>query len=97
MKKSFLFFLFTLFTYTIFAQAANKYVKIEKEVKPLTNNEYNLIATVLIDKPWHIYSQNIKSGGPIPTNFTFSKNPLIQFIGKTAEKGNLVKKFDKNF
>ena len=97
MKSTILSFLFTLFTYTIFAQAANKYVKIVTEVKPLTNNEYNLIVNVVIDKPWHIYSQKIKSGGPIPTSFTFTKNPLIQYIGKPAEVGNIIKKFDNNF
>jgi thiol:disulfide interchange protein DsbD len=54
------------------------------------------VASATIDAPWHMYSQFV-SGGPIPTTFTFSKNPLIQLADKTKEKGKLQKMYDKNF
>ena len=60
------------------------------------DKQYEIIATVTVDAPWHIYSQFVK-GGPIPTSFQFKKNPLITLVGKTKEEGKLEKKFDKNF
>lgn len=61
-----------------------------------SEKQYDLVATAVIDASWHVYSQFV-SGGPIPTHFTFSKNPLIQLVGKTKEVGKLQKMFDKNF
>jgi DsbC/DsbD-like thiol-disulfide interchange protein len=58
---------------------------------------YEVIITATLPKPWHIYSQNTGDGGPIPTKITFSKNPLVIFMGKIEEKGNLEKKYDENF
>jgi thiol:disulfide interchange protein DsbD len=60
------------------------------------DKQYEIIATVTIDAPWHIYSQFVK-GGPIPTSFQFKKNPLVSLLGKTKEEGKLEKKFDPNF
>ena len=39
----------------------------------LGNNEYNVIFKADIDAGWHVYSQNIADGGPIPTAFYFSE------------------------
>ena len=61
-----------------------------------SEKQYEVVATAIIDAPWHIYSQFVK-GGPIPTHFSFSKNPLVQLVGKTKEIGKLQKMFDKNF
>ena len=61
-----------------------------------SDKQYEVVASATIDAPWHMYSQFV-SGGPIPTTFTFSKNPLIQLAGKTKEKGKLQKMYDKNF
>jgi thiol:disulfide interchange protein DsbD len=61
-----------------------------------SDKQYEVVASATIDAPWHIYSQFV-SGGPIPTHFTFSKNPLIQLAGKTKEIGKLQKMYDKNF
>lgn len=35
---------------------------------------------------WHLYSQYIEEGGPIPTSFSFSEN-LFVAIGKPIENG----------
>lgn len=57
--------------------------------------EVNIVATV--PSPWHIYSQNLVGDGPVPTKFTFTKNPLVTLNGKTSEKGKLQTVHDKNF
>ncbi len=62
-----------------------------------SNNVYDVVIKANLPKPWHIYSQNTGDGGPIPTKITFNKNPLINFIGKIVEVGNLEKKYDENF
>lgn len=61
------------------------------------DGNYKLIITASIPAPWHIYAQTTPEGGPVPTSFTFIKNPLVTLVGKTAEKGNLKTMHDKNF
>jgi thiol:disulfide interchange protein DsbD len=58
---------------------------------------YEVKASVIVEKPWHIYSQNTGKGGPVPTSFSFKPNPLVSLDGKTKENGKLEKVFDKNF
>lgn len=65
--------------------------------KKKSTNTYELIATATVVKPWHIYSQNTRDGGPLPTKFTFNNNPLVTLVGKTNETGKLDKVYDKNF
>jgi len=55
------------------------------KAEPLKSNEYNLVFTASIDKGWHLYSQFIDEGGPVPTAFTFEKNNDVQVIGKPTE------------
>jgi thiol:disulfide interchange protein len=55
------------------------------KAEPLKSNEYNLVFTASIDKGWHLYSQFIGEGGPVPTAFTFEKNSDVQVIGKPTE------------
>lgn len=45
--------------------------------------DVELITIATIEKGWHLYSQNIKDGGPIPTTFYFKDE--IKVIGKTSE------------
>ena len=60
-------------------------------------NDYQIVITATVKKPWHIYSQNTGSGGSIPTKISFAKNPLITLDGAVKEKGKLEKVFDNNF
>jgi len=44
---------------------------------------------------WHIYSLNLKPGGPMPTRFTFDQQKGYSLVGKTHEEGNAVRYYDK--
>jgi len=54
--------------------------------------EVHMIATIGGD--FHMYAQDAGGDGPIPTSFTFTKNPLFILDGGVKEKGQLVKKFE---
>src|SRR4051812_38327064 len=58
---------------------------------------YEVVLTATMPKPWHIYSQNTGEGGPVPTTFKFTKNPLLTFDGSVKEVGKLKQQFDKLF
>lgn len=65
-------------------------------VEKVSNTEYKLITKAIIDKGWHLYSQNVPDGGPIPTKFTFIEDGTFTLKGKTKEdKGETVQ--DKIF
>ena len=95
MKKIIVLFCAVVFAMNVDAQKANP-VKWTFTAIKKSDKQYEVVASATIDAPWHMYSQFV-SGGPIPTTFTFSKNPLIQLAGKTKEKGKLQKMYDKNF
>ena len=48
-------------------------------------NEATLLLKAKIDKPWHLYSQDIGPGGPIPTSFKFTPNANYSLVGKVTE------------
>ncbi|MGC8864727.1 MAG: cytochrome c biogenesis protein CcdA [Bacteroidales bacterium] len=58
--------------------------------------EYTLTLTAKIDKNWHLYSQYVKEGGPIPTSFRFDPSSDYQLIGK-VEEPRPKRMFDPNF
>jgi thiol:disulfide interchange protein len=65
--------------------------------KKVSNTEAELILTAKIDKGWHVYSQFIKEGGPIPTSFSFNPSGDYKRIGKVSETPKAVSAFDKTF
>lgn len=52
--------------------------------------------TARVNDDWHIYSQN-PGDGPLPTKFTFVKNPFVSYDGQVREAGKLTKVFEKSF
>ena len=64
--------------------------------KKIGDKTFELHFTATIGNRWHLYAQDAGEG-PVPTTFTFTKNPLITFEGKIKELGKLEKSFDKNF
>ena len=60
--------------------------------KKIADKTYEVHITAKLNGDWHIYAQNVGVDGPIPTTFTFTKNPLLSFDGKVKENGKVVKK-----
>jgi len=96
MKKTILFFFASFIFAGSFAQMENP-VKWTYTAKKIKGDVYELHMTAVLEPKWHIYSQDIKGDGPVPTSFTFDKNPLIKTDGKVVELGKLEKEYDKNF
>jgi Disulphide bond corrector protein DsbC len=82
--------------FTVFTATAQK-VTWSYTAKKIAGGKYELHITATPPAGWHIYSQNTPDGGPLPTAFTFNKNPLVTVAGKPKETGKMVKYFDKGF
>lgn len=74
-----------------------KPVKWTTAVNKISGQEYELVIKAKIDNNWHLYSQQVPEGGPIPTTFYFKDSlRAYQFIGKPQEgKGH--ESFDNVF
>jgi thiol:disulfide interchange protein len=72
-------------------------VKWKFESGKTSGNEYELIFTATIDRPWHMYGMYIPSDGPIATTIHFEKETGYELVGKTTEVTKPVEKFDPNF
>lgn len=89
MKKILLLLAFIL-SATSFSQI-HKPVKWATSVVAVSGTTYDLVMQATIEANWHLYSQNVPDNGPIPTAFTFSKNPNFELVGKVIEeKGQTV-------
>lgn len=51
----------------------------------ISDDEIDLIFTAEIDNKWHLYSQDLPEGGPIPTTFTFAGTDAFRLSGKVRE------------
>jgi thiol:disulfide interchange protein DsbD len=71
---------------------SSKEVKWSFSSKKIADKTYEVVLTAVVNGNWHIYSQNVGVDGPIPTAFTFTKNPLLAFDGAVKENGKLIKK-----
>lgn len=81
---------------TAVAQVKNP-VKWAFSVKKVSGGVFQIHMNATIEQGWHIYSQSTPEGGPIPTAFTFSKNPLVTVSGKVKEIGKVEKHFEPLF
>jgi thiol:disulfide interchange protein DsbD len=59
--------------------------------------EYDLIFTAGIENKWHLYSQRLPEGGPIPTSFRFEESGHYERIGEVEEITEPEVKFDPSF
>ncbi len=69
------------------AQFVNNHVKWIFTSKQISDDEYDLILNAKIDTGFHLYSQFVGEGGPIPTSFTFEKSSDYKLEGKVKETG----------
>lgn len=88
-------FLLAILIFPVFAQI-HEPVKWSFSQQDLGNDEVMLIMSAKMDKGWHLYSQFIPEGGPIPTTFQLEKNQNYKAIGKVSEPKPITQ-FDKNF
>ena len=60
-------------------------VKWEFKTKTTGPNTAELQFIATIGQGWHLYSQHLPDGGPMPTEFKFEKTDGIQLVGKPTE------------
>ncbi|MGV3529757.1 MAG: protein-disulfide reductase DsbD domain-containing protein [Flavisolibacter sp.] len=65
--------------------------------KKLNASTYEVHLTANIEEGWHVYSQGTPDGGPVPTSFSFMKNPLVKTGGAAKEVGKLEQHFEPLF
>ncbi|MBO9583974.1 MAG: thioredoxin family protein [Flavobacterium sp.] len=86
MKKNiFLLGFFLLFSIFVKAQIYNP-IKWKTSVEKISDTEYELQAKAIIESGWHLYSQEVSDGGPIPTRFNFIKGADFQLIDAVKEE-----------
>jgi thiol:disulfide interchange protein DsbD len=94
--QRFIFFLsLTFFSVVAVAQIKDP-VKWSASSKKKGDN-YEVVLTATLPRPWHIYSQKTGEGGPLPTKLTFAKNPLLNLVGNVKEEGKMKEEYDKLF
>ncbi|MEX2591204.1 MAG: cytochrome c biogenesis protein CcdA [Anditalea sp.] len=72
-------------------------VKWETTVENISENEATVVITATIEPGWHLYSQFIEEGGPIPTSFKFDEGRGYLLDGSVGEHPEAVSAFDPNF
>jgi DsbC/DsbD-like thiol-disulfide interchange protein len=95
MKKIFFAIVLVMFIGVADAQINNP-VLWTYSAKKIADKTYELHITATIGNNWHLYAQDAGEG-PVPTQITFTANPLIKLDGKVKEVGKMEKSFDKNF
>ncbi len=88
-----LFTIISVFCITSIATAqSSKQVKWTVTSKKIADKTYEVHMTATINSGWHLYAQEVGVEGPLPTSFSFTKNPLITTDGKAKEFGKIIKK-----
>ena len=72
-------------------------VTFETQVTKISENTFELVTKASIQSKWRLYSQNLSSGGAIPTEFIFyNKSKSFNIIGDVKESKSITK-FDPIF
>lgn len=71
-------------------------VKWKTSVKKINDEEAELIMTATMESGWHLYSQYVPEGGPVPTEFSFKTDDNFELIGKVVEP-KPIEEEDPNF
>jgi len=64
---------------------------------PVNDHKARLMFTASMDDGWHIYSQFLEEGGPLPTTFTFQPGDNFSLQGKVVEESTPFKTYDETF
>lgn len=88
-----LFTLLSVLMITTLASAQSaKQVRWSFTSKKIAEKTYEIHMTASLNGNWHLYAQNVGVDGPVPTAFTYTKNPLLLVDGKPKEVGKVIKK-----
>lgn len=96
MRNLIICFWFLISGLSVFAQIENP-VKWSFSAKNLNQDKVEISIRADIQPGWHVYSQFIEEGGPIPTSFTFNPSGDYSLIGKVTESPKAISSFDNNF
>ncbi len=75
------------------AQSA-KQVQWSYSAKKIADKTYEIHMTANINGDYHLYAQHLGVDGPVPTSFTFTKNPLLVLDKEIKESGKVIKKYE---
>jgi thiol:disulfide interchange protein DsbD len=87
---------------TVLMVSAGAFAQIETPVKwaygakRISATEAVVFLKATIDDGWHIYSLNVKDGGPIKTSFTFPASKDYVLVGKLSEPAP-ISKYEPSF
>src|ERR1700712_4260652 len=95
MKKLLLLISATFLVISAYAQIEAP-VKWSYAAKKISPTEAVVFLKATIQDGWHIYSLNVKDGGPIKTSFTLTPSKEYSLVGKAVEP-KPVTKFEKVF
>jgi thiol:disulfide interchange protein len=95
--KESVFILFFVFLAVSLNAQIEKHVDWSFSSRNTGDSETELVITAKINQGWHVYSQFIKEGGPVPTSFKFNESKDYQFVGKVKELSQPIKKFETVF
>jgi thiol:disulfide interchange protein len=96
MKKPALLLCFLVFFPILASTQILDPVKWSFKVEQTSPGEATLLLIAKADPGWHVYSQDIPAGGPIPTSFTFTKSADYELVGKVREP-KPIEENDPNF
>ncbi|MGI9532725.1 cytochrome c biogenesis protein CcdA [Lutimonas sp.] len=69
----------------------------DTSVERIAEEEFNLVITAEIEQGWHLYSQKVPDGGPIPTTITIdTDNSAYELLG-SPEEGKGHEEYDNVF
>lgn len=90
-------FLFLLLIGTTSQAQIHEPVTWETSVEKINESEFELVIKAAIEEGWHLYSQEVPEGGPIPTTILIEADSTkFQLLGKTIE-GDGHEEFDQVF
>lgn len=96
MKKILALLLFFTLAFTASAQIYDP-VSWKFSTEKITDKEAVVTFTATMQPGWHVYSQFIEEGGPIPTSFRFDNAAGFSLVGGVTESPKAISAFDPNF
>ncbi len=94
---SILFLMHCVFAHAAYSQI-NQPIKWQFSARPISSTEAEIAFTANLDDGWHIYSQHLEEGGPLPTSFSFTPaDEEYTRVGEVKEVSTPVKSYDNTF